>query len=252
MDATYKLDWNVLKEGSVIKFNGETNLFRVWSLNTDGTAEIIPIVRSQVSGIDKWYNANASFIAGNATKTRVATSGGKYYDALLPMSGAGYQSYLTNAPFYNYLVNVNFPATIFWTTSGSGTPTITLTNAPLGYINKIYSTGIASDAPTTQYKWRPMTLTDLSAKFGSEINLRDLKTCFYYAGTKPAYTIDWPSFNMPDASPNTYSSDDVKYYSVDSYDNDKCTIDLAEREIGLPIFKLNLLDCKSIWTLQKE
>ena len=25
--TTYKLDWNVLKEGSVIKFNGESTLF---------------------------------------------------------------------------------------------------------------------------------------------------------------------------------------------------------------------------------
>lgn len=27
--TTYKLDWNVLKEGSVIKFNGDPTLFRV-------------------------------------------------------------------------------------------------------------------------------------------------------------------------------------------------------------------------------
>lgn len=97
-----------------------------------------------------------------------------------------------------------------------------------------------------------MTLNDLITKFGSEINLRDLKTYFYYAGTKPASTTDWSGFNMPDAVPQSSVSDDVRYLTVDSYDTDKCSITLAQREIGRPMFRLNLLDCKTIWTLQKE
>lgn len=42
MQATYKLPWNTLKKGSLIRFTNDSTIYRVLTLASDGTAQLMP------------------------------------------------------------------------------------------------------------------------------------------------------------------------------------------------------------------
>lgn len=187
MDTTYKLNWNTLKKGSLIKFTGDAAIYRVLTLASDGTAQLMPhrnfSIYNQVyySGTD----ASTNYMMSNSTQTK------RYYIYTTPLSElsgmSSYDNSLYNLPFNLYLQQAAVNQTV-WMINDTPRQSAggVYFRCPLGdgdiYRNTFRKTSLQINNPTL-HRWRPLALDDLVDYLGSEPTLDEFVKFWPNLGT---------------------------------------------------------------------
>jgi hypothetical protein len=112
--TTYKLNWNLLKKGSLIKIPTDNNRkYRVLSLANDGTAEIVPLNVPYSPSSSDWllFSQDTSSISRKAGISGMfrGSDGNQYYGYSDPLDTSNTMSWgdtrCNNSPLANYLLD---------------------------------------------------------------------------------------------------------------------------------------------------
>ena len=193
MEKTYNLILNHVKKGSLIKFNNENPIYRILSLNPDGTAEIFPIDFFSASQPDVWYYMfGAHYITSvnyiGYTRNQQDEFYYCYADPISREALPNSEQKLQNAPFYNYLQTANVKQTV-WTTfepkdNYSGT-WFKITDDPLSIYDHYYYKLSLNVGNTGTYHWRPLTLDDILEYYDkNSITSAEYDNIFNWRGRK--------------------------------------------------------------------
>ena len=196
--TTYKLNWNTLKKGSLIKFTNDGTIYRVLTLANDGTAQLMPH-RNFSTYKEIYYNGtdtNVYNMMSNAAQTK------SYYIYTKKISELSAMTNYINLPFNNYLQQAAVNQTIWMI---NDTPKNSAGGVyfkcPLGsgdiYRNTFRKTSLQINNPTL-HNWRPLALDDLVDYLGSEPTLDE-------------FVKFWPNLNL---SINDLSSQQMEIYDT--------------------------------------
>lgn len=179
--TTYKLPWNTLKKGSLIKFTNDSTVYRVLTLANDGTAQLMPYQNFSMYRTVSYNGTDTDVynLMSNSDQTR------RYYIYTKKLSELSGMSNYINLPFNNYLQQAAVNQTIWMARDTPRQYAGTYFRDPEGkgelYGTTLYKTSLQVNNPTL-HNWRPLSLDDLVDYLGSEPTLE-------------AFVKFWPKLN---------------------------------------------------------
>lgn len=244
--TTYTLNWNTLKKGSLIKFTGDATIYRVLTLASDGTAELMP--HRNFSIYDEIYYAgtdtNVNMMTSNSAQTK------RYYIYTKKLSETNgmtsYDNSLYNLPFNNYLQTAAVNQTIWLLNDIPKQSANVSFLCPEGrgtFAKRFYKTSLQVNNPTL-HRWRPLALDDLVDYLGTAPTLDEFVKFWPNLGTMTKLSSQKMIEYDEGGGYNEYRSG---YIYADNYDPGYYTLQTSSFLRGdqasfrfIPVFKVNL------------